>query len=350
MTVPSKRKRWGARKGKPKPKATARTEKLDTEPVAAPSAFAPGDAVTCPDCWGLPNLGHHGDGSPIVCLRCGGERTIPYEELADHERGPDGRPRVRCPECSGIEDGDECKRCGGERYIPAAELKRGEPRTVPALPPFTLKGEGETGPQATGTDDPAPEVGGREPKTAVPAPSKNGLAAAHLASIRTAHQRVREAERQMERAKSAAKAATDRYNAAISELRTSIEQPPLPFPAPPETGPQATDLGPQGPGTDSAVPEACGPKPDAQAADGGASDDAWRELSIEVLAPFGVRPGILNALREADLTTLGALNDWQSAGHGKRGRTYDEIAGIGGVSRTALEDAFERFWADRAPP
>lgn len=78
---------------------------------------------------------------------------------------------------------------------------------------------------------------------------------------------------------------------------------------------------------------------EAAPAPGGDGED-WR---LTPLSSLGIRPGVVEALIEAGIGTLGDLADFTAAGE-----SLESIKGLGPAKVAEIEDAVERFWASRA--
>lgn len=132
----------------------------------------------------------------------------------------------------------------------------------------------------------------------------------HYADINDRAKQVAALGTKADVAKEKAKVAKQHYDAAVAELQELILRGPNPQPLLPgmgETGERKTN-------------------------------DAWRAVSVTEL---GVSEGILGAMEEAGLTTLGKLADAMDGD-----QWWRSIAGIGEGKATQIEDAFSEFWAN----
>ncbi len=68
------------------------------------------------------------------------------------------------------------------------------------------------------------------------------------------------------------------------------------------------------------------------------SDESWRSVPIGDLQTFGLNPNTVVTLIEEGVNTIGDLSGCNS---------LTDIKGIGEKKAEAIEDALERFWADR---
>jgi hypothetical protein len=119
----------------------------------------------------------------------------------------------------------------------------------------------------------------------------------------------------------AAKSSLEEINAKIGLAIDEIDQPGLPFSEPGLTSPAET-------------------KTEAEPT----QEDAWREVPLhEALGGLSIK--IFDALKQANLTTVGQLADWINADGGRNRLT--DLAGIGKAKGEKIEEAMEKFWERR---
>jgi hypothetical protein len=92
-------------------------------------------------------------------------------------------------------------------------------------------------------------------------------------------------------------------------------------------------------------PELPFPEPEGDSAE--KADDSWRAVLL-VEALDGLPAGILDRMREAELATVGQLQDWINAkGHQGFSDPITEIPGIGPVKAEMVARRLELFWEQR---
>ena len=148
-----------------------------------------------------------------------------------------------------------------------------------------------------------------EPETTESVSAYTKAEQAHYEQIRELERQVADLETVADRAKSAASVAKKAFESADEKLRTCIRRGP-------EV--QATLLF----GDDEAV------------------KSNWREMPVTELV---LSDSIHDALREANLITLGGLSDFMAA-HGEQ--WWRDVDSIGEQKAVAVADAFAAFWEE----
>lgn len=75
-----------------------------------------------------------------------------------------------------------------------------------------------------------------------------------------------------------------------------------------------------------------------------APEESWRDVPISDLGPLGIPDGLLEALVEQGLHTIGLLADYTASD-----KRLTDLKGVGPAKAEKIEHALERFWAARKP-
>lgn len=75
-------------------------------------------------------------------------------------------------------------------------------------------------------------------------------------------------------------------------------------------------------------------------------DESWRFVKIDELEKHGLAPRLIEKIKagESEPETLGEVATWLAA---KPGRTWQSFPGIGEASAQLIDEAYDRFFADR---
>jgi hypothetical protein len=174
-------------------------------------------------------------------------------------------------------------------------------------------------PASADTTTAAPEPATGEIKEAAPPEDKRWQRARDIELlIAGCDKRIDDTEDKISGLKTKLKAQEEEREEHVSELRAMIrgdEQEKLPFPDP-ETKASETA------GAPITTPS---------------NDDSWRRVTLEELGI--TKPKLIEIMKEAELGTLGAINDYTNAG-----KRLIDIKGVGEGAVQTIDDAMLKYW------